>query len=189
MKNALLISLVFLLVKNVSFGQENEVHNTNLHYSSGYLFVIYLNNGRMIQTENLISKDDSIVEMISRVETIKRYGVITKAGAIISKAKPNYHFIFINQIFNLFNVANEDRILPVFIDDEYVDRPETIVAEQKEITVVALIKNPLNKGNAIDIITKGYKTSKLIKNTTMPYNSYYLQNNEIADIDAFYSVQ
>ena len=143
----------------------------------------------MVLTENLIlsAKNTDSVELISRFEAIKRFGVITKAGVVILKLKRNVKFVVLSQIFNLFNIVYEDRSFPVYINDERVDRPETIIAEQNLITAVAVIPNPSNKKEKIiDIITKEYNTSKLINSVNHPpYNDYYLRNQEIMSVDSF----
>ena len=186
MKNVLLILFV-LSIPSICGAQKN-ISNVYAYNSSGYLYVLYFPNGKIIQTENLISNNADVGEMISRFEVLKRYGVITKAGAIILKAKAGIDFIFISEIFSLFDVAHEDRNLSVYINDQYVDRPETIVAEKSFITAVDIIKNPDNKEERIiDIITKGYKESKFKRTVNIPYSTFYLQSGEILALDSLLS--
>lgn len=192
MKKVFLFLCVFCSIKSICIGQAASRKNIDTYNSSGYLYVVYLPNGNIIQTENLILSAESsvLVSMISRVETIKRYGVITKVGAVILKAKPQIQFIVLNQILSLFNIHKDDINLPVYIDDKYVCHPENILAEKNEITAATIITDPLNRQKrVIDIITKGYNTSKLINSKkTTPYSEYYLQDNEVTAVDSFLNI-
>jgi hypothetical protein len=187
MKKIVLTFIILPLVLTIAFGQGHDISNSKIYNSSRYLYILYFANGKFIQTNNLISRHDEVQEMISRVESIKRYGIITKVGAIILRAQSNYQLIFMNQILKSFNISDENKDLPVYIDDQYVEEPETIVAESDEITSVEVVSG--KNGRYINIKTKEYAISKKIQSNIIPYSKYYLQNNEIADIDAFYLIQ
>ncbi|HXB10517.1 MAG TPA: hypothetical protein VNZ45_00910, partial [Bacteroidia bacterium] len=66
MKKIFLIFAIFLSIKNVCIGQANSSKDIRVYNQSELLYVLYLTNGRMVLTENLIlsAKNTDSVELI-----------------------------------------------------------------------------------------------------------------------------
>ena len=108
MKKLLLIVFMLFALKQVGFAQSAlTTGNMKDYYNPlGLLYIIQLNHGKTIQTENLILGANTVnsLKNISRVETIEKYGTITRAGAMLVKANQNVKFLILNQILEMKNL-------------------------------------------------------------------------------------
>lgn len=179
MKSLLIFLCIWGATNGISVAQENRGADYN---SSGFLYLMHLPNNGIIMTSNLIINARNIekMEIISRFETLKRYGAITKAGGILVLPKPGLRFVILDELLDEFKLSKSGQSLPVFIDDHFVREPETIVAVRTEIKTIEVVTNSSNE-SIINIITVGGSYSQSSKTKS----DFRLNDSEIRAISAF----
>jgi len=73
----------------------------------------------------------------------------------IYKLKPNTKVLTYDNFLNVYKIQSKYRKLPVMVDDEIIDYPETMLISQNQIAKVKIIKCP--KGFTITITLVGYE--------------------------------
>jgi len=198
MKTVLVILVFFGGLSTICYSQTDTLTKVGHYYSlsncnsSGYVYIVRLANGGVIQTEYLLINSSQIDSMVtlSRIETITKYGVITGSGSFIVKPSKNLKLITINDIFQIFNISDDLKHCPIFIDDALVYRPETIIAARDQISEVKVIADSGNKNQVINIITRGYDWLKSYqrehpKSQLVDYSKFYLNSLERVELDAY----
>jgi len=140
----------------------------------GFYFIIQLANGKIISTENLIINYEHIasIEDISKITALNKYGLMLKSGAELFKIKPGITLIGVATLFEKFSI-HEDYRVPVYVDDELVGFPETLIVDESEIKSVdqaGQFKSRLEPGR-INIFTfhPGPPKTEYSRNSYTPY--------------------
>jgi hypothetical protein len=153
MKKRWILLLIFGITNYHGFSQSrSESANVWEYNPEGALYIIRLAENRFVATENLVisGQDIDSLEIFSRVEILKRYGVFAKSTTMVVKLKMNVILLGLDNILDKYEI--KDKTLPIYIDEQHVYRPQTIVAAQEEIKSVALLTNS-DKSQIINIAT------------------------------------
>jgi hypothetical protein len=80
---------------------------------------------------------------------------------IVIKLVPNTKLLSLNELLEMYKIPFPDRALPVMVDDEIIDYPETIWSSPNQIERIVVEKG--KKGSFIHITLSGYEKVKEMK--------------------------
>jgi hypothetical protein len=163
MKRKIFALLLCLNTCHVCYSQKPEAPKSDSNIQktakkwliASIFYIVKLTDSTSKTTRNLIITLDDINYATSIpygdcMQVCKELGVNTIA---IIYTKPGVKFISLKDIFKIFHIASIYNDLPVRIDNQTIDNPETIEAEESEIFTVKVVKQP-GSDSFLNIITK-----------------------------------
>ena len=165
-----MICFLLLVGPNLCFGQEIEILP-----KPKVLYMIDLYKKPPIMTMNFFGKGDDIdsINVINPIKTPEINRLFNVSGLLYIKQKAGTKMLLLNEVFDLYHISIEHRRARIMVNEEFIERPETLVISASNIGEVKIEKT--KKETFIHITEKNYWAEKKKKEEFIKNGGIYIQ--------------